>query len=240
MRQLVLLLCIALPISADTLASVKTALGKLNAKSPLRVTWSLEEHDSTKGKFANDASARRISVEASQDADSLRVEIPRALIEKAGEEARASHTDTRRALSSISPIGIAEDIDFADAFSAMLNLGTVAEERRVMWNGAPARLLVLNMKEPKHEHEVSIGKVDYKENRLTVWIGADDLPLAAEHVRKASAGFLIFHGDSTTKKTWQFARRDDHFIVTRYEDWTSFSGLGQQGQGHTIVTVAVH
>ncbi len=225
-----LMLCIALPVSADTLTDVKTALGKLNAKSPLRATWSLEQSDSTNGKYGNDKSAKRISVEASQDADSFRVEIPRAVM----------RAETRRTLPSLSPTGIADDIDFADAFSAMLNLGTLAEERRVMWNGAPARLLVLKMKEPKHEHEISIGKVDYKENRMSVWIGADDLPLAAEHVSKVSAGFLMFHGDSTMKKTWQFARKDDHFVVTRYEDWSSFSGLGQQGQGHTIVTVAIH
>jgi hypothetical protein len=229
-----------MPVSADTLADVKTALGKLTARSPLRVTWSYEENDSTNGKFANDKSARRISVEASQDAQSFRVEIPRALIEKAGEEARASHSETRRALSSVSAIGIAEDIDFADSFTGMLNNGTLTAEKKVLWNGAPARLLVLQLKEPKPEHEISIGKVKFTENRLSVWIGADDVPLAAEHVRKASAGFLMFHGDSSEKKSWQFTRRDDHFIIARYETWTSFSGLGQQGQGHSIVTVAVH
>ena len=240
MRRLLLLLCIATPMSADTLADVKTALGKLTARSPLRVTWSYEESDSTNGKFANDKSSRRISVEAAQDANSFRVEIPRALIEKAGEEARTSNSETRRALSSVSAFGIAEDIDFADAFTGMLNNGKVSEEKRVLWNGAPVRLLVLQMQEPKREHEISVGKVKYTENRLSVWIGADDVPVAAEHVRKATAGFLMFHGDSTEKQSWQFARRDDHLIIARYETWTSFSGLGQQGQGHTIVTVAIH
>jgi hypothetical protein len=240
MRRLLLVLSLALPLHADTLGDVKNALGKLTAKSPLRVTWSLEASDSTNGKLGSDKSSRRISVEAAQDGESFRVEIPRALIEKAGEEARASHTETRLALGSVSPIGIAEDIDFADAFTGMLNTGTVTEEKRVLWNGAQARLLVLKLTEPKHEHEISVGKVNYTENRMSLWIGADDVPLAAEHVQKISAGFLIFHGDTTTKKTWQFARKDDHFVITRYEDWTSFSGLGQQGQGHTIVTVAIH
>jgi len=244
MRRLILILCLALPMSADTLADVKAALGRLNARTPLRATWSHESNDSTSGKYANGKSTRRVSVEAMQDAGSFRVEIPRALLDKAADEARTNTgswtSETRNSLYTVSAIGISEDLDYADTFTGLLNTGTLTEEKRVMLNGAWARLLVLQLKEPKHEREISIGKVNYTENRLTVWIGADDIPLAAEHVRKTTAGFLMFHGDATTKKSWQFARKDDHFIVARYEDWTSFSGLGQQGQAHTVETVAVH
>ena len=64
MRRLLLVLSLALPLHADTLGDVKNALGKLTAKSPLRVTWSLEASDSTNGKLGSDKSSRRISVEA--------------------------------------------------------------------------------------------------------------------------------------------------------------------------------
>src|SRR4051794_30994203 len=195
MRRLFVLLCIALPISADTLSDVKAALGKLAARTPMRVTWSHESNDSTSGKYANDKTSERVSVEAMLDAGSFRVEIPRALLDKAGDEARASRGETRRALSSVSAVRISEDLDYADAFTGLLNTGTVSEEKRVTWNGAPARLLVLKLQEPKHEHSISVGKVTFAENRLSIWIGADDVPLAAEHVQKASAGFLMFHGD---------------------------------------------
>jgi hypothetical protein len=232
MRRLIVMLCIALPLSADTLADVKAALSRLTARTPLRATWSHDSNDSTTGKFANGKTSHHVSVEAMQDAGSFRVEIPRALLDKTGDE--------RDALSSVSPLGISDDLDFADTFTTLLNTGTMTEEKRVLWNGAPARLLVLQLKEPKREREITIGKVSFLENRLSVWIGADNVPLAAEHSRKTSAGFLMFHGDVTTKRAWQFARRDDHFIVTRREDWTSFSGLGQQGQAHSVITVAIH
>jgi hypothetical protein len=244
MRRILLLLSIAAPMHADTLADVKAALARLNARAPIRATWSHESSDSTSGKYANGKSSGHVAVEAVQDAGTFRVEIPRALLDKAADEARANSgswtSDTRNSLSGISPMDISEGLDFADPFTGMLNTGTLREEKRLMWNGVPARLLVLDLKEPKHDHEISIGKVSYPENRLSVWIGADNIPLAAEHVRKTTAGFLMFHGDSTTKRSWQFTRRDDHFIVARYEDWTSFSGLGQKGEGHTIVTVAIH
>jgi hypothetical protein len=226
MRRLILLLCLAAPLQADTLGEVKAVLGRLNAKAPIRATWVSESNGSTNGKFANDKTSRRISVEAAQDAETIRVEIRRG--------------EKRDALSSVSPASISENLDFADAFTDLLNTGTLSEEKRVVWNGVPARLLVLQLKEPKREHEISIGKVTYSENRLNVWIGPDAVPLAAEHTRKANAGFLMFHGDTTTRSTWQFARKDDHFVVTRFEDWSSFSGFGQQGQTHTIVTVSVH
>jgi hypothetical protein len=240
MRRLIVVLCIALPMSADTLSDVKAALGRLTARTPMRVTWSHESNDTTSGKYANDKSSGRVSVEAVQDAGSFRVEIPRALLDKAAGEAHAARGDTRRALDSVSPVGISEDLDFADSFTGLLNTGTVREEKRVMWNGAPARLLVLQLKEPKREREITLGKVTFTENRLNVWIGADDVPLAAEHLLKVSAGFLMFHGDSSTKKSWHFTKKDDHFVVARYEDWTSFSGLGQKGEGHTVVTVSIH
>jgi hypothetical protein len=240
MRRLFLVLCIALPISADTLSDVKAALGKLDARAPMRVTWSHESNDQTSGKFANDKTSDRVSVDAALDAGSFRVEIPRALLDKAGEEARTSRGETRRSLSNVSAVRISEDLDYADSFTGLLNTGTVTEEKRVMWNGAPARLLVLHLKEPKHEHEINLGKVTFPENRLSVWIGADDVPLAAEHVQKTSAGFLMFHGDSTIKESWHFVRKDDHFVVARFEEWSSFSGLGQKGEGHTVVTVSIH
>lgn len=215
-----------MPLSADTLAEMKTALGRLTARTPLRATWSHESSDSTSGKFANGKSSRHVSVEAAQDAGTFRVEMSRSI--------------TREALSSVSAADIANDLDFAHAFTELLDSGTVSEEKRVTWNGTPARLVVLQLKEPKHERQITIGKVSFAENRLSVWIGGDDVPLAAEHVRKASAGFLMFHGDSTMRESWQFARKDDHFVIARREAWTSFSGLGQQGQVHSIVTVAIH
>jgi hypothetical protein len=73
-----------------------------------------------------------------------------------------------------------------------------------------------------------------------VWVGADNLPLAAERAQKATAGFMMFHGDTATKKSWHFMRKDDHLVVARFEELGSFSGFGQKGDAHSVDVVTVH
>ncbi len=243
MRRLLPFLILSLPLHADTLADVKDALSRLTARAPIRATWSHESSDSTSGRFANDKSERHVSVDVAQDGQSVQLEVPRALVDKAADEGRTNNgswrNPTRNALAAISLMTISEDLDFAEPFIGMLSRGTVLEEKRLLYNGVQARLLVLQMTEPSHANEGSVGKIKYSENRMSVWIGPDNIPLAAEQSQKATAGFLMLHGDTTGRKSWRFARHDDHFIVARFEESSSFSGLGQHGQGRSVTTVTL-
>jgi hypothetical protein len=221
MRTLVLLL-LATTASADTLGDLKASVARLAALQPLRATYVHDTSDTANGKKTD----RHIAIEALHDANVVRIEIPRAMIEKD---------------INVSPVSVAHALDYSDTFLEMLNRATVQEEKRVTWGGAPARLLVLKMAPPPPKpNSVTFGSVKYSENRMHVWVGADNLPLAAEHVQKASAGFLMVKGESASKRTWQFTHKDDHLVVARYEESNSFSGLGQKGDLHAIDTVTIH
>jgi hypothetical protein len=220
------LLLAATSARADTLADLEASLARLTARQPLRATFTSSTTDSTSGRFANHKGERHAALEAAQDASVFRIEFPRALLET---------------MDGISPLGVSHSLDYAAPLLEQLRLGTVLDEKRVVYAGAPARLLVLKMKPaPPRADTVQIGSVRYTEDRMSVWIGADNLPLAAERTQKAAAGFLMFKGETASRRAWQFTRKDDHLVVARFEETSSFSGLGQKGELHRIDTIAIH
>jgi hypothetical protein len=78
------------------------------------------------------------------------------------------------------------------------------------------------------------------EDRLNIWIGDDNLPLAAERTTKSTAGFLFFHSDSSERTSITFAQAGDRLIVARLETSANGSGMGQNFDESSLQTVTVH
>jgi hypothetical protein len=210
----------------------------------MRASYGVESHSAADGRFASNRTSSAITVEATRSAEGVSVMIPASLLERAAEEVRAHSgsfkNGVRNDISHVSPLAVAEGLNFAPAFSGILLMGTVKEEHREARNGQAVRRLTLDVHQPMSKNEgIEIGEVKTVEDRLTLWIGDDDVPLAAHRTRKLRAGFLFLHGETEESDDWTFSRNGDSLVLARHEHMTSLSGMGQRGSGKTVQTIVV-
>jgi len=127
MRQWLVVVCALFAVAgrADTFGDVKSAVGRLTARQAVRAMYAAEVKVKASGKFANEASARNISIEVAHDANDITIAVPQALVEKAS---RGSDDAARSAVDSIRAISIVEALDYRGALLHMLNFATVVEE----------------------------------------------------------------------------------------------------------------
>jgi hypothetical protein len=84
------------------------------------------------------------------------------------------------------------------------------------------------------------GKITMLEDKLTLWLGTDHVPLAAEHIRAAKFSFLIFKTEQRTKRSWHYTRSGDRLVGARFEETENVSGMGQKGNDSLIATARIH
>jgi hypothetical protein len=243
MRRLLIVFFAALPLHADVLTDVRAALGRLAATSPIRATFELQRNEVDEGKFANDKFNGKAAVDVEADAASFRLVVARPLLEQIGSEldARAKNPDTNtpteRALNEISTLMAAEAVDGAPSLLRLMDEARVVSDAAGTWGGKPARIVVIRVADKIGKMP---GKVTISENKLTLWLGSDNVPLAAEHIRNAKFSFLILKSEQKTKRSWHYARSGDRLVRARYELTQTTSGMGQKGSDYTVATLKVH
>lgn len=243
-RPLVLLLFLAFPLAADPIADVRTALGRLTAREPVRATLELQHNVATEGKFDNDKYAGKVTVELEGSAKGLHIVIPRPLLDQLTREQLAESRNPAlsspsvRALQEVDPVDTSDALDFAPTLLRLLDGGKVLSDAAGTWQGKPARVLVVRVSDRLDADDAK--RVKVAENKLTLWVGADLVPLAAEHVFSAKFSVLVFKAEMKEKKSWHLARAADRLIRARYESTQSSSGMGQKGNTSVVATVRVH
>ena len=238
-------LLLAAAAHADTLADVRAAVAQLHAAKPIHASIVFERSRKSEGRFANQQFSGGASVDVVDDADGLHVAFPRALLEKAEREAREHEADprkttpTRAAIDDTQPTELAEAVDFAAPFLNLLAIATRVSETRGTRDGKPVRVVVLKLTPKLPPEATSVWNVKFTEDRMTLWIGDDNMPLAAERSRKGTAGFLFIKGSMTDRQSWLFGHYADRLVVLRSE--TSFvgSGFGQRGEGRDVATLTI-
>ena len=239
-----LALVLTLPLAADPLGDVRAALGKLTAAQPIRATYELQQSVANAGKFDNDAFAGKAVVELEGDGGDFRIVFPRPLLDQISREQEARTQDVNRktatvsALAQINPVETANAIDFAPTLLRMLHGAKVVSDAPSTFQGKPARAMVLRLADRIEKEDA--GRVKISENRLTLWLGADLVPVGAEHLRNARFSFLIFKGESKMKKSWYFAQVADRLVRVRHESTETGSGMGQKSSEMVVATVKVH
>lgn len=91
--------------------------------------------------------------------------------------------------------------------------------------------LVPKMSKSESKH---VKKVD---SALSVWVGDDGMPLAAEESMSIKASFLLISFEADQKHNWTYARNGDRLVVTRFESNDKSDGLGQHSTSRTVETV---
>lgn len=241
--RLFVVLFLALPLSADALIDVRSALAKLSATTPIRATFEMQHNEVDEGKFANEKINGKAAIDIEADGASLKVVVPRPLLEQIGTEldARAKNPDantpTERALSEISTYMAAEAVDGAPSLLRLMEDAKIVSDGNGTWGGKPVRVVIIRVADKIGK---TPGKVSFSENKLTLWLGPDNVPLAAEHIRNAKFSFLIFKTEQKQKRSWHYARSGDRLVRARYESTQSTSGMGQKGTDMTVGVVKIH
>jgi hypothetical protein len=242
-RRLLILLAVAVPLYGDALLDIRTALSRLSGRDPIRATYEVQRVIDNHGKFSNDKFTGRASIEVEGDAHGVRVQYARPLLEQMERERNAKArepkkpTPTVSAIAQMGALSVAEAIDYAPSLLQMLDDAKLVEDRAGTLGGKPARVVILRLADKR---DMDVGKMTVIENKLTVWLGTDDIPLAAELVRNAKYSFLIFKAEWKTNRSFHFARVGDRLVRTRDEEREIGSGLGQKGNTTTIATIRVH
>jgi len=243
MRSLILLLAFALPLHADAFADLRGALGRLTARGPIRATYEVQRAVTNEGKWANEKFNGRAAVELEGDGEGVRVAFTRPLLEQVTRELqvrahdRKQPTPTVSALNEISAVAAAEAIDAGPSILHMIDDAKVVEDREGTWQGKPVRVVIFRLADKR---DSDFGKQTILENKLTLWLGADHLPVAAEHLHAAKFSFLVFKGEAKSKRSWHFAHVGDRLVRLRQEESESGSGLGQKGSSAFVATLQVH
>jgi hypothetical protein len=235
MTRLLAILLLAFPASASTLDDVRAALRHLDAKQPVRATLTIDEQVKAAGKYANNSAKRLATADVGHDASGVSITIPQTLLE----EARKS-SPAQDAIGSIRTVSVIEALNFRDALLKLLEGATVTEEKRVVLGGTPARLLVLKLNpRPRREgNSIQIGSVKNDE-RLSLWIGDDHIPLAGERHQNTTAGFMFIKGTFAGHTRYTFSRVHDRLVLARMESREGGSGIGQKFDRQSVQTITV-
>lgn len=235
MKTTLALVCVlaAAPVGADTLSDVKAAVGRLHAKESVRAVFSTEASVKAEGRFANDNTKRKAAVEVTQSPAGITITLPAAMLD----EAAKIGDDV---IGSIRTIDIAEALDFRRALLEILQHSTIVEEKRVRMNGRPARLLDLKVTQPpkKEANTIRIGSVK-SDVSMKLWVGDDDLPIAADRSEKTSAGILMVRANSTSRTLYTFGHTADRLILARVETSDKGSAMGQAVQRNGVQTLTL-
>jgi hypothetical protein len=235
---MILALVAATSLSAATLDDVKGALRTLHAKQPVRAVYETKSANVASGRFFDQNVTTSAAVEARVDDNGLTIVYSQAQLARAAAQRDAKKDDAKERVAEISATRVAEMLDFAPSLAALLDRAVVVSERPSSYNGQPARLLVMNIKE-REDPRVKSGHVDVKLDRMSLWIGADSLPLTSERSIKFSAGILFLKAEGETTEKSVFVHRDDRLVEVRHEHSDSSSGMGQTSHNTETETIAL-
>jgi hypothetical protein len=243
MRLSILVLSLALPLSANGLDELRAALQKLPGSEPVKATLEHSFWRQVMDDKKPTVSQGKISAQVEGGPQGLKVTWAKATLQQAGKELEAQErepergTPTRTALRNVDPLEVSEALNHAEALLRDLAQAQVTEEKLETWQGHPAKLLVLKLTPRIPEQQKKYLKELKVEGR--VWIGPDGLPLAfsSSVAYKGSRMFISFEGGNTQEM--QFTKVGNRLIVTRVisEDRSAGFGASQQTKKTTTLTV---
>ena len=233
-----------MPLAADPLADVRNAVGRFEAQATVRATYELQRAEKNEGKFGNGNSAGKVAVELEGGAAGYHIAVGRPLLEQVHRERQAKdrnpklETPLANALRDIDAAETADALDFAPAVLRLIDGAKLVSDAAGTWAGKPARVLILRAADRLDDDDA--GKVKVAENKVTLWLDGENVPLAIEHMFAAKFSVLFIKAETRQKKSWHLARAADHLVRARYELTQTSSGMGQKGLETVVATVKVH
>jgi hypothetical protein len=229
-------------VRADELADLAATLARFPATDEIRGTLELQLSRQSTEEHWTDQS--RAVVEVEDGPQGVRVGLSRGGARLALHELRdqvldpSKRTPTYNALQVLSLNEVSGDLDSAAALAQDLSLAHLVEVRPTTYLGRPARLLVLAL--PPRLSEEARKHVRTADTQLSVWIGADGVPLAAEKIDHTKGRFLVLFFENLRKQVWTFGHKGNRLFASRHEVSDNASGLGQDFRSSTVAILSLH
>jgi len=233
----------AVPARPDPLAQLVSALARLPATTPVRAR--VEHRVSfTQGDDEPAPPPGTASATASAGPEGLRITWSPSLLARAEAEERErlqnpdAFTPTRDAVSDLRTLALARAFDAVPEMLRSLHEATVLEDKVEPFEGAPTRVLLLQVKP-------AIASRDRKyvrdvEATLRIWLGPDGVPLAADRrVLLKGRIFLIITFEIEQKESLRFGRSGDRLVVLRQESDNRSSGAGERRDRLAMTTLSL-
>ena len=231
------------PVPPDPVAQLVGALARLPARTPVRA---LVEHQVafTQGDEEQVPPAGTATATASSGLDGLRITWSPALLARAEAEERDrlqdpdARTPTRDAIGDLRTLGLARALDAVPEMLRSLHDAKVLEDGVEPFEGAPTRVLLLQVKpaiaarDRKYVRDV--------EATARVWLGPDGVPLATDRrVLLKGRIFLIITFEIEQKESLRFGRSGDRLVVVRHESDYRSAGAGERRDRHAVTRLTV-
>ncbi len=221
---------------ADALTDLRSALANLGATSPLR--GSMDITSTTRSSESGNDDPGKVTIGFDVDDRGLHVVYPRPALAESFAEARAEALDPERTtpvragIRRVRPLQVADLIDGASSLTVLLTTAQVVDLKPTSYRGKPARLLSLklNPRLPK----AAAKRVKKLDSRLSLWLGEDGVPLAAELNESVKASFLLMSFEQEQKQVWTYARTGDRLVAVRYEESSKQDGFGQHSTTNSV------
>ena len=217
----------------------------MSATRPASATVSVNITRKSQGRFANNTLTADTVVDATSDLNGLSLRVPKASLVTAEREERERQADpnrrspTRAALDEIDAVALAETFDFAQPLTHIIELGKITSESRATLNGRPVRLVTMALTPRLTKEARSVWNVKFTQDQLKLWLSDDHVPLAAERTRSGTAGFMFLRGDMRQRDHWTFSLLGDRLVVIRHDSSFLGTGLGQRGEGRTVIGLSL-
>jgi hypothetical protein len=242
--RLLPVLLVATSLAADPIGDVRSALGRFTARDTVRATYELQHTVKNEGKFGNDNFSGKIAVDLEAGSGGYHIVVGRPLLDQIAREREARdrnpklNTPVASALREINAVEAADALDFAPSIVRLIDGAKLVSDAAGTWAGKPARVLILRAADRIDPDDA--GKMKVAENKVTLWLDSENVPLAVEHLFGAKFSFLFLKGEVKEKKSWHLTRAADRLVRARYEFTQNSSGMGQKGNESVVATVRVH
>ena len=226
-------------MSADALTDLRATLAQLAATTPAHGAF---EVTSTNKSSDEDQPFQGKASVGFEIADAgLRVLYPKTTLMQANQEARAEAADpdhqtpARAGMGRVHALQLAELLDGAASLTNELLTAQLIDVKPTTWRGKPARLVTFKLS-PKLSKGASkrVKKVDAT---LSVWLGDDGVPIAAERLFSIKASFMLIAFESDQKESWTYTRNGDRLVATFCEETQKSDGFGQHNLSHVVQVV---
>lgn len=233
----------AVPARPDPIAQLVSALARLPATTPVRAR--VEHRVSfTQGDDEPAPPVGTATATASSGPEGLRISWSPDLLARAEAEERARTTNpeaptpTRDAIFDLRTLSLARALDAVPEMLGALSEATVLEDKVEPFEGAPTRVLLLQVKPviPSRDRKY----VKDVEATARIWLDRDGIPLAADRrVLLKGRIFLIITFEIEQKEVFRFARSGDRLVVVRQESDSRSAGAGERRDRHAVTVLSL-
>lgn len=246
MRASPLILCLALPLTADPGSELRATLQRLRGSAPVRAAVHLREWQRTlegkqpveqgaEGDFqvADGPSGLSLTVQPGT-AERVKAE---ALLPAAKEKRdRPALRPVTSLVSSFGPLAAGELVNAALPLLALLEGAVLKEDRADASLGPSARML--GFQRPGEEQSKAGAKAKTT-GYLKVWLGANGVPIASQQSQGFEVGFMWIKAKGQERVFRRYLLEDGRLLVTEELREQEVEGAGEEVRQKRTLTLAL-